>query len=752
MEERESQVMEVAACDLSTARVLLQRNGDDVQAAIMAFYSTVPADLGQAQQSSQNAAPADHDYSKALTTWNDPASTPIGPQTQSTAFEQDWGTYDLAASKPERTSKKRNTPVDLTGDDEDDDFRKAMQASLESETSRQKKQQDYGYKTRSGAIAASDDDDALSRAIEASMQQDASMTRAQTPQSTNQNLDSLGGFRLRAPEQPVIIVPPNPFLSLFSSAIQALYAARPFRQALLSLKLHDFRLADGSPATMENYWQGQSPNGVTLWSDEAWRTSMIVATEEQRGAVEATIRLLTLFVFLTYTKRPICLAEDVISHPAKSNYAYVMNSSRRPASDVASCHVSSTIETIITAVDCLNRTDNLDDSKSMMKNACLSYTAAGVAPQSDEPKNLRRPKDHYEVTVHQLIHNNVNTSVHKALYAHLSDDKSLYTSTASTLFFSLGRFGAGALPMEFGNGSSVKEEIASFQVESVLYLDQFMFEKRNGVRLGLDSEKVKGHLSKIEELEKYKRSIGWHQGTDARTLLRDSLRYFEEICHRQDADRMRLESIKEAGVRLSKMSSTLEREIERVDAHLKREQTAVEAERKAIMGGFLEGLADPQLQSIRYDLQAVMMNNEQMAWSYVKHDDHYSRDPTTPSSTAWWKICDGAKEQVTEADVLGDPNTASFFIYTRHEERCEEEAPLTGRAVEATGGPSAGVDGTPNKTIRLDTVMNWWAKTPLVDCIEADNASFGTQLAEMVKVKYEQEQDSEVTMHDVKES
>jgi hypothetical protein len=38
-----------------------------------------------------------------------------------------------------------------------------------------------------------------------------------------------------------------------------------------------------------------------------------------------------------------------------------------------------------------------------------------------------------------------------------------------------------------------------------------MFEERNGVRLGLDSDKVKGHLARIEELEKYRKNVGWHE-------------------------------------------------------------------------------------------------------------------------------------------------------------------------------------------------------------------------------------------------
>ena len=91
-----------------------------------------------------------------------------------------------------------------------------------------------------------------------------------------------------------------------------------------------------------------------------------------------------------------------------------------------------------------------------------------VTPQSEEPKQIRRAKDSYEVTVHQLIHNNVNTSVHKALYAHLAEDKSLYTSTSSTLFLSLSRLGANSLSFGFGMEPDALEDVAPFEVESKL--------------------------------------------------------------------------------------------------------------------------------------------------------------------------------------------------------------------------------------------------------------------------------------------
>lgn len=101
-------------------------------------------------------------------------------------------------------------------------------------------------------------------------------------------------------------------------------------------------------------------------------------------------------------------------------------------------------------------------------SSCVTFTTSAVTPQSEEPKQLRRPKESDELTVHQLIHNNVNTSVHKALYACLAEDKSLYTSTASTLFFSLNRLGVSNLPFAFGAEASSVDDIAPFQLENKL--------------------------------------------------------------------------------------------------------------------------------------------------------------------------------------------------------------------------------------------------------------------------------------------
>lgn len=248
----------------------------------------------------------------------------------------------------------------------------------------------------------------------------------------------------------------------------------------------------------------------------------------------------------------------------------------------------------------------------------MSFTASAVTPQSEEPKHLRRPKEPYESTVHHLSHNNVNTSVHKALFSYLAEDKSLFTSTGLTLFFSVGRLSVSNLPFAFGTDSNDLEELAPFQVESKLCeygsfsvltltvplilvyadMDQFMFDKRNGVRLGLDSDSVKNRLTKIENLEKQRKAIGWHQGGDSRALLRASIKYFETLCSEKGADAMRLESVKEAAPRLTSMLAVLEKQITEVEHEIGVEKKAVEDERKATMSGFLNGLSDPLLQTV----------------------------------------------------------------------------------------------------------------------------------------------------------
>lgn len=52
----------------------------------------------------------------------------------------------------------------------------------------------------------------------------------------------------------------------------------------------------------------------------------------------AIMRIDTLLAFMMFSKRPICVAEDVIAHgTVKNNYAYIMNSEQKNAGDILAC-------------------------------------------------------------------------------------------------------------------------------------------------------------------------------------------------------------------------------------------------------------------------------------------------------------------------------------------------------------------------------------------------------------------------------
>lgn len=76
-------------------------------------------------------------------------------------------------------------------------------------------------------------------------------------------------------------------MRLFATSLQALYAAKPFRKALMSCNLSDLRLSlPNSTATMENYWQGNSPAGLKGLTEMDWAKFNIQSTEEEKDVLE----------------------------------------------------------------------------------------------------------------------------------------------------------------------------------------------------------------------------------------------------------------------------------------------------------------------------------------------------------------------------------------------------------------------------------------------------------------------------------
>lgn len=771
MEEGVRQLVDILQCDSDEARRILQHYDGDAGRAIDAYFGgTIPStstaaaaaaapasavnDVNQYQQAvvpyqASNDSDLSMKPASTITSsqehaagWDAPAF--IGPKTppQNNTTTTSWA--DRASEgirRSERNAKKRSSPIDLTGDDEDEDFRKAMQASLESESNRQKRHQEYGIggnenkQNTNGIQGVSADEEALNRAIEASMLQSSSNTRDQTPALSNSHLDLIGGKDIRTNDKPVAVLPPFPFMRIFALAIQALYASQPFRDAILAIQFTDVRITEangqGIEDVMTDYWRGKSPANINKPTGDLWEKHAI-SINDQDG-IDIFMRLMTLFAFMTYTKRSIVVAEDTITHsPIRKNYSYVMNSERKPPHDILSCYVQGLLDALATAsVELEKRSPHICDSKAF-KKAFQSFTVNAVAPQKDEDqlKNPRKPRgDPYETLVHSLMQTKTNNTIYRALYSLLADDKSLYSLPAESLFFSLGRpglynpnFSAGWQP-----GGEVEDVESSFIVDPVIYLDAFMFHRRNGVQLGLDPVDIKQRQNRIEELEKYRKAIVMHEGEDIRLNLRASIEYFKSLCVDDGSDPLRTSSVNEASPRLEAILAHLEEEVAKVDSLLVEEKAAVAEARSTILAEFEEMVGDPKYQTMAYTLQAILVDDGiDNASAYVYQQDDQN------GQGKWWKVCAGEVTQVNKDDVLKGKDFINFLVYTATEE--------TKRILEKLRSSSANdeendvmiLDDEPPKAglpRRSSESNHWLLKQPLIEAIEYDNASFGRQLA-----------------------
>lgn len=142
--------------------------------------------------------------------------------------------------------------------------------------------------------------------------------------------------------------------------------------------------------------------------------------------------------------------------------------------------------------------------------------------------------------------------MHRAIHAHLADEKALYHKLGRTLFFSI----SDPHSISSGFGAAWEQPSLSnspFRVESSLCelsecpqchiiafpgsladcewqsidLDLFTSVRRNGEQLGSDSEAVKQGQSRIEDLEKYKKTISLQQ---VRSMHGFSSRNFKRLC------------------------------------------------------------------------------------------------------------------------------------------------------------------------------------------------------------------------------
>jgi hypothetical protein len=341
-----------------------------------------------------------------------------------------------------------------------------------------------------------------------------------------------------------------------------------------------------------------------------------------------------------------------------------------------------------------------------------SYTEAAVEPLNEESKQPRQPRgEPYEVVVSTLRRSNVNNTIHRALYALLAEEHTLISEAGQTLLFCIGpintydpNLGISSIPKMSEDGAS-----AAFHLDRRIYLDAFMYRKRDGVRLGLITEDVKHKQRRIEELDKYRRSIITYQGEDSRELLRSSLKYLSTLHSDQPPnDQVRATGIAEAGPRLEAILAHLEQEITAVDAELEGLQTAIEQSQTSMMTSFEETLTHPEYQSMAYDLQAAVFDDNDGSYTYVRHRADFNEG----DNEKWWRIQGSVAQEVSEDDVLQDRNNLSFVVYTAARDGDTEHP----QEHNVAGGTNFTLQDTvhASTSIRYEEDRIWWSKQAIV--------------------------------------
>ncbi|KAH8083351.1 hypothetical protein BXZ70DRAFT_958549 [Cristinia sonorae] len=215
-----------------------------------------------------------------------------------------------------------------------------------------------------------------------------------------------------------------------------------------------------------------------------------------------------------------------------------------------------------------------------------------------------------------------------------------------------------------GSGGG-KNERATFKYPPSVYLDQFL--KKNA-ELAAEKRKLQRELvEEIEKLRKKRDTLTKHNDRDVLADLQSALHYYENIAEDGD-DKDRKAAIHDAALRLRKILTKIENELQTIDVTISKHQTKVASVFDC-----------PELQKHRYDLRFVIV-----------HDGLYGRNHLysyVNQRGQWWKTVDYHVTQVSEETVLNDAvglhlNAGPFFLlYSRsispEEESMQPAYPIT---------------------------------------------------------------------------
>ncbi|OCH87159.1 hypothetical protein OBBRIDRAFT_827877 [Obba rivulosa] len=204
------------------------------------------------------------------------------------------------------------------------------------------------------------------------------------------------------------------------------------------------------------------------------------------------------------------------------------------------------------------------------------------------------------------------------------------------------------LPPSQSSGSA-KSERQTFRYPKHVYLDQFLHEN-----VGLANARrarLQELHAEIERMSKRRDALTRHNDRDILADMQSSIYYYENIAE-YDNDPQRETTVKDTAKKLRKILTRIENELQTIDVSI--------AKLKAEADNIFDC---PELQKHRYDLRVVLVHDglygRSHLYSYVKQKDK------------WWKTVDYLVTEVSEDTVLNDPVGLHlgagpyFLIYSR---------------------------------------------------------------------------------------
>ncbi|KAH9035003.1 hypothetical protein EDB85DRAFT_1945300 [Lactarius pseudohatsudake] len=170
-----------------------------------------------------------------------------------------------------------------------------------------------------------------------------------------------------------------------------------------------------------------------------------------------------------------------------------------------------------------------------------------------------------------------------------------------------------------------------FQYPKHIYLDQYM---KENVEISAAKWKEQKEIGeKIQGLTLHENSLKRHQNVDVLKSLRSALHYYEHVANKETSERAAM--IVSQTQKLRKILTRIENELE-----------TIQTQKDSLKDQLSQIFEGPELRAHRYDLRVVLVHDGLYGRSHLYS---YVNDNGT-----WWKTVDWAVTEVSEETVLTD--------------------------------------------------------------------------------------------------